>query len=161
MGLIDALRGRKPGKLGENESGYAPASEAVLERLWRRLESCPICGGDFAGHRFQLVATTILGPRNRRRIEKCMEAVERRAPGELVVFREWNGRGENAELYALRCIDGNIALAVVHSAATTPAFRNVLRCDSLGSTSSRELEGMMAEAGWREIVAQDAAGGAA
>jgi hypothetical protein len=148
VGILDRLLGRKSGASAAGTTGYRPADPGTLELVWERLGGCPICGAEFAGHRYALVATTILSAGNRRRIEKFLLAVEQKRPGELAPFQDWDAGGENAEAYALRCIDGNIAIAVAHTAAAAPHFKNVIRCDSLGAERSRELEAMVAGERW-------------
>jgi hypothetical protein len=148
VGLLDRLLGRKSGRSTESAAGYQPADPETLELVWEGLRGCPICGAEFGGHHFALVGTTILSAGNRRRIEKFLLAVERKLPGELTPFHDWDAGGENAEAYAVRCIDGNIAIAVAHTAAAAPHFKNVIRCDSLGAERSRELETIVAGERW-------------
>ena len=144
MGLLDRVFGRKSG----TGTGYQPADAEMLELVWRQLRVCPVCGEDFAGHRYTLLATTVLAARNRRIIERFLAAVEQRTPSELDQYHDWDAAGENAEAYAVRCPDGNIAIAVAHSAAAPPHFKNVIRCDSLGAERSRELDARVSGERW-------------
>ena len=146
MGLLDRLLGRKSS--AGAASGYQPADAEMLELVWQQLRVCPICGGEFAGHRYTLLATTVLDARNRRNIERFLAAVEQRTPAALDGFHEWDAAGENAEAYALRCPDGNIAIAVAHTAAEAPHFKNVIRCDSLGGERSRQLDARVSGDRW-------------
>jgi hypothetical protein len=146
VGFLDRLIGRKSD--AGVEAGYQPADAEMLELVWQQLRVCPICGEEFAGHRYTLLATTVLAARNRRKIERFLAAVEQRTPADLDGFHDWDAAGENAEAYALRCPDGNMAIAVVHSAAEPPHFKNVIRCDSLGSERSRELDARVSGERW-------------
>ncbi len=154
MGILDRLLGKKSGEGAGGAAGYQAADPGTLELIWQQLRGCPICGAEFGGHRYALVATTVLSARNRRRIERFLLAVEQKLPGELVPFRDWDAGGENAEAYALRCPDGNIAIAVAHTAAAAPHFKNVIRCDSLGAERSRELEAIVAGERWVEVASR-------
>lgn len=146
MGLLDRLFARKSD--ADVEARYRPADAEMLELVWRQLRVCPVCGKEFAGHRYTLLATTVLAARNRRKIERFLAAVEQRTPAGLDGLHDWDAAGENAEAYALRCPNGNIAIAVVHSAAASPHFKNVIRCDSLGGERSRELDARVSGERW-------------
>ena len=146
VGLMERFFGRKS-RAGA-EAGYQPADAEMLELVWQQLRVCPICGEEFAGHRYTLLATTALAARNRRNIEQFLAAVGQRTPAGLDGFHDWDPSGENAEAYALRCPDGNIAIAVAHSTAAPPHFKNVIRCDSLGPERSRELDAKVSGERW-------------
>ncbi len=145
MRLIQRMPGTKRGE------GYAPGNLVALSLAWERLRVCPVCGEDFRGHQHALLATMALAPRNRRRIERFLKAVERRDPADIAAFHDWDGRGENAEAYALRCPDGNVAIAVVHTAADAPHFKNVIRCDSLGTARSQQVDDIVPGEKWATI----------
>jgi hypothetical protein len=151
VGLLDRILGRKAKGDSATGDGYAPGSRETLSLTWERLRVCPVCGEDFEGHRHALLATVPLTSRNRKRIERFLKAVEAREPRELAAFHDWDGHRENAEAYALRCPDGNIAVAVVHTAAEAPHFKNVIRCDSLGAERSREAESVVAAGDWKTL----------
>lgn len=151
MGLIDRILGRKTELNSNSSEGYRPTNPEVLTLAWKRLRVCPVCGEDFPGHQYALLATMALAPRNRRHIEQFLKAVERREPADIALFHDWDEQGENAEAYALRCPDGNVAVAVAHTAAEAPHFKNVIRCDSLGPERSRRAEDMVSNEQWATI----------
>lgn len=151
VALIERIFGRKTSKGSPAGDGYAAGSPEAIGRACARLRVCPVCGEDFRGHQYALLATTALASHNRRRIERFLKAVEGREPGELVAFHDWDAHGENAEAYALRCPDGNIAVAVAHTAVEAPHFKNVIRCDSLGPERSRQVENIVPGERWATI----------
>jgi hypothetical protein len=151
VGLIERIFGGKASEGSAAVDGYAPGRPEAIGRAWASLRVCPVCGEDFRGHAYALLATTALASRNRRRIDRFLKAVERRVPGELVAFCDWDAHGENAEAYALRCPDGNIAIAVVHTAVEPPHFKNVIRCDSLGVERSRQVKHIVPDERWATI----------
>lgn len=126
-------------------------SPETLSRIWKRLRVCPVCGEDFHGHAYALLATTTLASRHRCRIERFLATVEGRSPRDLAAFHDWDAHGENAEAYALRCPDGNVAIAVADTEAAPPHFKNVIRCDSLGTEGSREAESIVAAGDWKTL----------
>ena len=151
MGLLDRLLSRKSGERARDAAGYQPADPETLELIWEQLRGCPICGAEFSGHCYALVATTILSAGNRRGIERFLHAVEQKLPGKLLPFHDWDAGGENAEAYTLRCIDGNVVIVVAHTAAAAPHFKNVIRCDSLGAERSRGIEAIVASERWVSV----------
>lgn len=148
---MDKLFGRKTGQGAGATAGYQPENPEMLKLVWQGMRGCPVCGNAVEGHRYALVATTALAPRRRRAIERFLHAVEEKNPRNLLPFHDWDISGENAEAYALRCPDGNIALAVAHTGPAPPHFKNVIRCDSLGAERSRELETILPADRWAMV----------
>jgi hypothetical protein len=130
---------------------YHPSSPAVREQIIQALQTCPMCGRGFAGHRIALVATTALGERRRGRIERLFEALELRRPEWLLEIHDWNPAGPNAEVYALACTDGHLAAVVASTKATPPHLQAVIRCHSLGTEASRQLLDRVAAGRWERL----------
>jgi hypothetical protein len=151
LGLLDRIFGGRARGAGAQGDGYLAGNSETLSLVWERLRVCPVCGEDFLGHRYALLATTPLASRNRRRIERFLAAAEQRVPRDLAAFHDWNPHGENAEAYAVRCPDGNMAIAVADTEAAPPHFKNVIRCDSLGAERSREVESIFAGGDWKTL----------
>lgn len=151
VGLLERIFGAKTRTGPAAGNGYAAGRPEAIGRACARLRVCPVCGKDLRGHQYALLATTAFASRNRRRIERFLKAIEEREPGELVAFHDWDSHGENAEAYALRCPDGNIAVALLHTAVEPPHFKNVIRCDSLGPERSRQVEHIVTGERWATI----------
>jgi hypothetical protein len=135
----------------DSAGGYRPGLLAVREQLVQALQTCPICGGGFAGHRIALVATTALGERQRGQIERIFEALELRRPERLLEIQDWNPAGSNAEVYALACTDGLLAAVVASTGPAPPHLEAVTRCQSLGTEASRELTARIAPDRWEPL----------
>jgi hypothetical protein len=155
VGFFGRLLGRKSDNDAGGTAGYQPVNPDMLKLAWQQMRGCPVCGRELVGHRYALVATTALLSRRRRKIDRFLRAVDRKNPRDLEPFQDWDARGENAEAYALCCPDGNIALAVAHTGAAPPHFKNVIRCDSLGPERSREFEAAVPADRWAIIADRD------
>lgn len=138
-------------KATSTEPRYQPDSPGVRQRLWAQLGTCPICGGDFSGHRYVLLGTHPLGPRQQPHIERLFNALTARRVRELETCRRWNPAGENVELFALACRDGHIAVVAVRTAVESPHLRGILRCQSLGEAASQELHRRLAAERWQPV----------
>ncbi|MFZ0213061.1 MAG: hypothetical protein WBE20_02595 [Candidatus Acidiferrales bacterium] len=152
MGLLDSIKRAISGSPGAPADDFRPGSADAIERLITELATCPVCGKDFRGHQLVLFAYTPLDEKNRKRVRELFDALDERRWSDLKKFKEWNGRGANAEVYVICCVTGDAAVAVLHSSPTPAKFKNVERCACAGGQSARELLALVPERAWQPIA---------
>ncbi|HVB07366.1 MAG TPA: hypothetical protein VNF00_00345 [Candidatus Acidoferrales bacterium] len=118
----------------------------------RELAACPVCGKESDGHAIALFAHTTLGAKNRKRAPELFDVVDERRWSDLRKFQEWDAHGANAEIYVVRCLAGDAAVAILHSSPTPAEFKNVERCACVGGNSARELLALIAPHAWKPII---------
>lgn len=151
MSFLDAVKRAIGHSVEKPTSGFRPGGDDAIERLVRELAVCPVCGKEFSGHAIALFAHTALGERNRTRAGNLFELVDERRWKDLQKFQEWDARGANAEIYVVRCVKGDAAVAVLHSSPTPAEFKNVERCACVGGNSARELLALIPPHAWKPI----------
>ena len=152
MGFLDAVKRAIGHSVEKPRSEFRPGGDDAIERLVRELAVCPVCGKEFSGHAIALFAHTVLGEKNRKRAGELFEMVDERRWKDLQKFQEWNAQGANAEIYVVRCVKGDAAVAILHSSATPAEFKNVERCACVGGASARELLGLVSANAWKSIT---------
>lgn len=152
MSFLDVVK-RAIGHSAEKPvSGFRAGGDEAIERLVRELAVCPVCGKEFRGHAITLFAHTVLDEKNRKRAGKLFAAVEERRWKDLQKFQEWDEHGANAEIYVVRCVQGDAAVAILHSSPTPAEFKNVERCRCVGGDSARELLALIPPHTWKPIT---------
>lgn len=151
MSFLDAVKRAFGHSVEKLASEFLPGGDEAMERLVRELAVCPVCGKEFSGHAIALFAHTVLGEKNRKRAAELFEMVDERRWKDLQKFQEWDARGANAEIYVVRCVKGDAAVAILHSSATPAEFKNVERCACAGGESARELLALIPPHAWRPI----------
>lgn len=152
MSFLDAVK-RAFGHSAEKPAGgFRPGDDGAIERLVRELAACPVCGKEFVAHAIALFAHTALGEKNRKRAGELFEVVDERRWKDLQKFQEWDAHGANAEIYVVRCVTGDAAVAILHSSSTPAEFKNVERCACAGGASARELLALIPSNAWKPIT---------
>ena len=152
MSILDAVKRAIGHSVERPTSGFRPGGDEAMERLVRELTVCPVCGKEFSGHAIALFAHTVLGEKNRKRAGKLFEVVDGRRWKDLQKFQEWDARGANAEIYVVRCVKGDAAVAILYSSLTPAEFKNVERCACVGGESARELLALIPPHTWKPIT---------
>ena len=152
MSFFDAVKRALGHSIEKPASGFRPGADDAIERLVRELATCPVCGKEFGGHAIALFAHTALGEKNRKRAGKLFELVDERRWKNLQKFQEWDAHGANAEIYVVRCVAGDAAVAILHSSPTPAEFKNVERCACVGGDSARELLALIPPHAWKPIT---------
>ncbi|MHB8526785.1 MAG: hypothetical protein ACYDD2_11585 [Candidatus Acidiferrales bacterium] len=152
MSFLDAVKRAIGHSAAEPASEFRPGSDDAIARLVRELAACPVCGKESEGHALALFAHTALGEKNRKRVRDLFEIVDERRWSGLRKFQEWDARGANAEIYVVRCITGDAAVAILHSSPTPAEFKNVERCACVGGNSARELLALIPPHAWKTIT---------
>ena len=151
MSFLDAVKRAIGHSVEKPTSGFRPGGDEAIARLVRELAMCPVCGKEFRGHAIALFAHTVLGEKNRRRATELFEVVDQRRWKDLQKFQEWDARGANAEIYVVRCVKGDAAVAILHSSPTPAEFKNVERCMCAGGEFARELLALIPPHVWSPI----------
>lgn len=151
MSFLDAVKRAIGYSVEKPASGIRPGDDDAIERLVRELAVCPVCGKEFSGHAIALFAHTVLGEKNRKRAAELFEVVDERRWKDLQKFQEWNALGANAEIYVVRCVKGDAAVAILHSSPTPAEFKNVERCACAGGNSARKLLALVPPHAWKPI----------
>lgn len=151
MSFLDTVKRAIGHSVEKPASEFRPGGDEAMGRLVRELAVCPVCGREFSGHAIALFAHTVLGEKNRKRAGALFEVVDERRWKDLQKFQEWDARGANAEIYVVRCVEGDAAVAILHSSPTPAEFKNVERCACVGGESARELLALIPRNNWRSI----------
>lgn len=152
MSFLDAVKRAIGHSVEKPTSEFRPGGDDAIERLVRELAVCPVCGEEFSGHAIALFAHTVLDEKNRKRAAELFEVVDERRWKDLQKFQEWNARGANAEIYVVRCVEGDAAVAILHSSPTPAEFKNVERCACVGGPSAHELLALISANAWQLIT---------
>ena len=152
MSFLDVVKRAIGHSVEKPASGFRPGEDDAIERLVRELTVCPVCGKEFSGHAIALFAHTVLRDKNRKRAGALFEMVDGRRWKDLQKFHEWDARGANAEIYVVRCVKGDAAVAILHSSPTPAEFKNVERCACVGGDSARELLALVSANAWKSIT---------
>lgn len=152
MSFLDAVKRAIGHSVEKPTSEFRPGGDEAMERLVRELAVCPVCGKEFNGHAIALFAHTVLGEKNRKRAGDLFEVVDERRWRDLQKFQEWDAYGANAEIYVVRCVTDDAAVAILHSSPTPAEFKNVERCACAGGSSARELLALVSTDAWKPIT---------
>ncbi|MHB8525506.1 MAG: hypothetical protein ACYDD2_05030 [Candidatus Acidiferrales bacterium] len=152
MSFLDAVKRAIGHSVEKPTNQFRPGSDDAIARLVRELAACPVCGKESEGHAAALFAHTALGEKNRKRTRDLFDVVDERRWSDLRKFQEWDARGANAEIYVVRCVTGDAAVAILHSSATPAEFKNVERCACVGGNSARELLALIPPHAWKPII---------
>jgi hypothetical protein len=91
----------------------------ISERLARTkvlsdvLRHCPRCSAPIVGHEYRLVASVPLVTDQPKVSAELLSAIRDERWQDLVAFQEWQGDRTNAEVFAIRCPDGGLSVAVI------------------------------------------------
>jgi hypothetical protein len=76
---------------------------------------CPRCQMSFSNHQYRLIAATVLKSGKLGSLSELMEAIRTQHWQKVFGFQDWEGTQANAEVFALRCPNDGLSLAVVRS----------------------------------------------
>jgi len=152
VSFLDAVKRAIGHSVEKPTNQFRPGSDEAVARLVRELAACPVCGKESDGHEIALFAHTTLGAKNHKRAPELFDVVDKRRWSDLRKFQEWDARGANAEIYVVRCVTGDAAVAILHSSPTPAEFKNVERCACAGGDSARELLALIPPHAWKPII---------
>ena len=95
-------------------SKEAASPEDVSGRVLKdTIQSCPRCGLSLSGHEYRLAAATPLGAGEMERFLDLLSAIRNHNWPKVLAFQSWIGKQPNAEVYGVKCPDGQLSLAVI------------------------------------------------
>jgi hypothetical protein len=93
-----------------------PSQEQLREEarlsLARVLSPCGHCGSPLSGHEYALVAAEVIND-NAESVTRLFGAVKKHDWLTLRSFQRWEGRFDNLEVYAIRCLRNRLSVAVL------------------------------------------------
>ena len=104
----------------------------------------------FMPQAFSMVATIILEPENKLKVEAFCQAFRERRWGDLRTFQQWEGAKDNLEAYAVKCETGCVLL-VVYSHFELFFGDCVYHCEPLSVEEGRSLESFVPERSWHVL----------
>lgn len=125
--------------------------DATAEKLRHILEQCPVCQRGFINHSYAIFATTALSEENKDRQEQFFQTLKEHHWRDAQEHQEWDGLGDNAEAYALRCNTNRIALLIVRSTSDLYNSDTLLEHEILSLKSGQELESLIEKNKWHPL----------
>src|SRR4051794_35537265 len=114
-------------------------SIAVSRMLQDVVKACSQCHSSLHSHKYALLATVPVRNEQKQELVKFFDAVKNHKWTELRSYQEWLGSSDNAELYALRCREHEMSIAVIKTAFEVFQSATLLYIEPLNSQDAKLL----------------------
>jgi hypothetical protein len=139
-------------RLKREEAPQVDTSGVTARILCALLRQCPVCNSGFDHHSYSMLGATILGEDKREATDEFFQAISDRRWADVLAFQDWAARRDNAEVYAVSCDNGDIAVLVVRSPAGFYGSDSLLYCEALTPESARELDSLIDQTRWKPLL---------
>ena len=122
----------------------------VAAGLRLELERCPICAGDFTNHWFACFASSRIGHKCPP-VQPFLDAVKNHQWEKALKYQNGEEIPDNAEVCALKCASGNLALLFVHTPFEPWDYQSIDFRELLDAHETAMLKPWISADKWRPL----------
>ena len=132
--------------------------DATAVELRRMLNSCPACAANLDGHSYASFAITVASPENKERLGEFCRLLKAHDWSGLKQFDDFDPLLNAIEVFAVKCVAGEIVLLAVRDPFELFDSNEVLVSELLDSTAGNELDSLIEADKWKRLsIAESAA----
>lgn len=126
-------------------------ASATVIKLQKLLPTCPACLQATSSHSFGVIATTVIGDREKPRVTEFLGHVKRHEWNSLSRFKDWQSERDHLVAYVITCRKGGGVVFVVRNPFELYDADEALLEEALTPEDLAAVSGLVPEGEWQTL----------